>query len=70
MSRKKFTLSIEADLIEAIKIQAVLENQDVSTITEDLYRTYLKRSEAASKRAKKRNQSAWNKLGGYGRGRR
>ncbi len=34
--RKKFTLSIDAELIERIKVQAVLEKRDVSTITEEL----------------------------------
>jgi len=41
--RTKFTLSIEEALREAIKIQAVRENRDVSDITEELYREYLDR---------------------------
>jgi hypothetical protein len=39
--RQKFTLSIDVALVEKIKIQAVLEKTDVSTITEELYREYL-----------------------------
>ena len=41
--RVKFLLSIQQDLREQIKIQAVRENRDVSDITEDLYREYLDR---------------------------
>jgi hypothetical protein len=43
--RKKFTLSIEEELSQEMKIQAVLEKRDVSTITEELYRKYLDRAE-------------------------
>jgi hypothetical protein len=39
--RTKFTLSVEEDLRQEIKIQAVRENRDVSDITEELYREYL-----------------------------
>jgi hypothetical protein len=50
MPRRKTTLSIEADLIDRMKIQAVRERRDVSTITEELYRGYLER---AKKKLKK-----------------
>ncbi len=45
--RIKLTLSIEEELREAIKIQAVKENRDVSDITEELYREYLNRQKKA-----------------------
>jgi hypothetical protein len=58
MPRKKFTLSIDEELTEAMKIQAVRERRDVSTITEGLYHGYLdgirKRLEAMEARKKKR----------------
>ena len=41
--RKKLSLSVEETLIQKIKVQAVLENRDVSDITEELYREYLDR---------------------------
>ncbi len=44
------TLSIDEDLYREIRIQAVRENTDVSTITEQLYREYLKRTKAKSKK--------------------
>ena len=40
------TLSLDKDLYREMKLQAVRENRDVSTITEDLYRGYLKRLKA------------------------
>jgi len=48
--RKPVTLSIDEDLYREMKIQAVREDRDVSTITEDLYREYLKRSKAKGKK--------------------
>ena len=48
--RKKLTLSIDGELVEQMKIQAVRENRDVSDITEELYREYLKQSKAKSKK--------------------
>jgi hypothetical protein len=49
MARRKTTLSIEADLIDRMKIQSIREQRDVSTITESLYRTYLEKWEARAK---------------------
>ena len=43
MARKKLTLSVDAELIERMKVQCVMEKRDLSTITEDLYSNYLKR---------------------------
>ena len=43
MARKKLTLSVEEQLTEAMKIQAVREKRDVSDIVEQLFREYLKR---------------------------
>ena len=41
--RQKVTLSLDEDLYKEIRLQAVRDDTDVSTITEDLYREYLKR---------------------------
>ena len=48
--RQNVTLSLESDLYREMKIQAVRENTDVSTITEQLYREYLKRSKVKVKK--------------------
>ena len=48
--RQPVTLSFDEDLYREIRIQAVRENRDVSTITEELYREYLKRLKAKSKK--------------------
>lgn len=37
------TLNLDEDLYREMKLQAVREDRDVSTITEELYREYLKR---------------------------
>ena len=48
--RQHVTLSIDEDLYREIKIQAVREDRDVSTITEELYREYLKQSKSKGKK--------------------
>jgi hypothetical protein len=48
--RQKVTLSIDEDLYREMKIQAVREDRDVSTITEELYRDYLKQSKGKPKK--------------------
>ena len=48
--RQKVTLSLDSELYREIKIQAVREDRDVSTITEELYREYLKRTKAKTKK--------------------
>jgi len=48
--RKKVTLSIDEDLYREMKLQAVREDRDVSTITEELYREYLKRLKTKTKK--------------------
>ena len=48
--RKNVTLSIDEDLYREIRLQAVREDRDVSTITEELYREYLKQSKSKSKK--------------------
>ena len=48
--RQHVTLSIDSELYVEIKIQAVREGRDVSTITEELYREYLKRLKAKGKK--------------------
>ncbi len=47
--RRPFTLSIDADLVEQIKIQAILEKRTVSDITEELYSKHLKRKSRAKR---------------------
>ena len=48
--RKGFTLSIDADLIKQIKIRAIQEDKQVSELTEELYRQYLKKKVKGKKR--------------------
>jgi hypothetical protein len=48
--RQKVTLSLDEELYREIRIQAVREDRDVSTITEELYREYLKRTKAKTKK--------------------
>ena len=48
--RKQVTLSLDEDLYREMKLQAVREDRDVSTITEELYREYLKRTKAKAKK--------------------
>ncbi len=48
--RKSVTLSIDEDLYREMKLQAVREDRDVSTITEELYREYLRRAKAKVKK--------------------
>jgi hypothetical protein len=50
--RKKFTLSIEIDLSTRMKLQAIKETRDVSTITEELYRQYLEKIERTAAKKK------------------
>lgn len=50
--RRHFTLSIDETLIQRIKVQAVLENRNVSDITEELYREYLDRQKKGKGKAK------------------
>ncbi len=40
--RRQYILSIDADLVKKIKIRAIMEDRQVSDITEELYRWYLK----------------------------
>jgi len=49
-NRQPVTLSIDADLYKQMKIQAVMQNTDVSTITEQLFREYLKRQKGKAKK--------------------
>ena len=43
--RKKFTTTLDEELIKKIKIQAVKENTDVSKLLEKLIENYLKENE-------------------------
>jgi hypothetical protein len=49
--RKQVTLSLDQDLYREMKLQAVREDRDVSTITEELYREYLKRLKGKDKKS-------------------
>ena len=40
--RKKFTTTLDEDLIKAMKIKAIEENTDISIIIEKLFTEYLK----------------------------
>lgn len=42
MSRKKFTTTLDEELIKAIKVKAIGENTDVSKLLEKLIKDYLK----------------------------
>ena len=42
--RKKFTTTLDEEIIKKIKIQAVKENTDVSKLLEKLIENYLKES--------------------------
>jgi hypothetical protein len=50
--RKNFTLSIETELSTRMKLQAIREGRDVSTITESLYRQYLEKAEKPAAKTK------------------
>lgn len=43
MAKKKFTTTLEEDLLEKIKIQAIREKRSVSDLLEELIRAYLKK---------------------------
>ena len=43
MSRKKFTTTLDENLIKAIKVKAIEQNTDVSVIIEKLFIEYLER---------------------------
>ena len=43
--RKKFTTTLDEEIIKKIKIQAVKENTDVSKLLEKLIKNYLKENE-------------------------
>lgn len=42
MSRKKFTTTLDEELIKLIKVKAIEENTDVSKLLEKLIKDYLK----------------------------
>ena len=48
MPRYKLTLSVERDLVDRMKMQAVREHRDLSDITEELFRQYLESAEAST----------------------
>ncbi len=47
--RRQYTLSIDADLVKKIKIRAIMEDRQVSDLTEELYRQYLKKKVKAKR---------------------
>lgn len=40
--KERFTLRLEGDLLEKIKIQAIKEKRNVNEIAEELFKKYLK----------------------------
>lgn len=42
MARKKFTTTLDEELIKAIKVKAIEENTDVSKLLEKMIEEYLK----------------------------
>jgi Family of unknown function (DUF6364) len=51
--KQKITLTIQDNLVEKMKIQAVLDKRSVSDITEELYQEYLDRRKKEGKRKSK-----------------
>jgi hypothetical protein len=47
--KQQLTLTIQDDLIEKMKLQAVLDKRSVSDITEELYQEYLDRRKKEGK---------------------
>jgi hypothetical protein len=43
MSRKKFTTTLDEELIKKIKVKAIEENTDVSKLLEKMIENYLKK---------------------------
>ncbi len=55
--RRKTTLSLEEVLIDKMKMQAIRERRDVSTITEQLYAVYLEKAEKSDKRPREKQKA-------------
>ena len=51
MSRRKFTTTLEEDVIRKLKLQAIQEKTDVNKIIERLVEEYLKRQQIKEKQA-------------------
>lgn len=51
MSRRKFTTTLEEDVIRKLKLQAIQEKTDVNKIIERLVEEYLKRQQIQEKQA-------------------
>jgi hypothetical protein len=56
MSKQRITLTVEAELIEPMKMLAVVEKKSLSEITENLYREYLDRFKGFVKSIEKGKQ--------------
>ena len=54
--KHKITLTIQDNLVEKMKIQAVLDKRSVSDITEELYQEYLDRRKKEGKRESQRQR--------------
>jgi len=54
MAKQKLNLSMDAEIVEGMKLQAVLEKRSVSAILEELCSVYLRRFEDFRKTAEKR----------------
>jgi len=48
--KRKVLLSLDRELYKEMKLQAVREDRHVSTIAEELFREYLKRTSAKTKK--------------------
>ncbi len=44
MSKKKFTTTVDEELLEQVKIQAIKEKRSVSDLLEELIKDYLKKT--------------------------
>lgn len=44
MAKKKFTTTVDEELLEQIKIQSIKEKRSVSDLLEELIRAYLKKT--------------------------
>jgi hypothetical protein len=56
MAKQKITLTVDSELVEPMKVLAVMEKRSVSAITEVLYREYLDRFKGFAKSIEKGKQ--------------
>lgn len=56
MPKQKITLTVDSEIVEPMKVLAVMERRSVSEITEELYREYLDRFKGFAKSIEKGKQ--------------